>query len=45
MDEKSLTNMDEESLTNSNKDGKIVYYSLDDDHINKLLTVSLEHIN
>ena len=38
---KSLRNA---KLVKIRKDGKIVYYSLDDDHINKLLTVSLEHI-
>ena len=32
-------------LVKIRKDGKIVYYSLDDDHIKKLLDVSFEHVN
>lgn len=31
-------------LVKLRRDGKIIYYTLDDDHINKLLTVSLEHM-
>lgn len=31
-------------LVKLRKDGKSVYYSLDDDHIKKLLNVSFEHI-
>lgn len=31
-------------LVKMRKEGKIVYYSLDDDHIKKLLKVSFEHI-
>ena len=32
-------------LVKIRKDGKIVYYSLDDDHIKELLDVSFEHVN
>lgn len=35
----------EAKLVKIRKDGKIVYYSLDDDHIKKLLDVSFEHVN
>lgn len=38
---KSLRNA---KLVKLRKDGKSVYYSLDDDHIKKLLNVSFEHI-
>ena len=31
-------------LVKLRRDGKSIYYALDDDHINKLLSVSLEHI-
>lgn len=32
-------------LVKNRKDGKQVYYSLDDDHITQLLEIGLEHIN
>ena len=35
----------EAKLVKIRKDGKIVYYSLDDDHIKKLLDVSFEHVS
>ena len=35
----------EAKLVKIRKDGKTVYYSLDDDHIKKLLDVSFEHVN
>ena len=38
---KSLKNA---KLVKLRKEGKTVFYSLDDDHINKLLKVSFEHI-
>ena len=38
---KSLKN---DKLVKLRKEGKTVFYSLDDDHINKLLKVSFEHI-
>ncbi|MBB5183768.1 ArsR/SmtB family transcription factor [Catenisphaera adipataccumulans] len=31
-------------LVKSRRDGKIVYYSLDDEHIHSVLKVSMEHI-
>lgn len=31
-------------LVKNRRDGKIVYYSLDDDHIEKILNMGLEHI-
>ncbi len=31
-------------LVKVRKEGKIVYYSLDDNHINAILDISLEHI-
>lgn len=39
-----LKSLREAKLVKLRKDGKIVYYSLDDDHIKKLLKVSFEHI-
>ncbi len=32
-------------LVRSRQDGKSVYYSLDDEHINKILLMGLEHIS
>ena len=32
-------------LVKSRKDGKIVYYSLDDDHVKKILDVGVEHVS
>lgn len=39
-----LKSLRDAKLVKIKKVGKSVYYSLDDDHINKLLKVSLEHI-
>jgi DNA-binding transcriptional ArsR family regulator len=33
------------ALVKSRRDGQIVYYSLDDEHVERLLTIGLEHIN
>jgi ArsR family transcriptional regulator, lead/cadmium/zinc/bismuth-responsive transcriptional repressor len=32
-------------IVKNRRDGKIVYYSLDDDHVRALIQMSLEHIN
>jgi ArsR family transcriptional regulator, lead/cadmium/zinc/bismuth-responsive transcriptional repressor len=34
----------DQSLVKKRRDGQILYYSLDDDHVNDLLRVSLEHV-
>ena len=39
-----LKALSEAKLVKIRKDGKIVYYSLDDNHIKELLNVSFEHI-
>jgi DNA-binding transcriptional ArsR family regulator len=30
-------------ITKSRKEGKLIYYSLDDDHVNQLIKVAFEH--
>ena len=32
------------SLVKARKEGKVVYYSLDDDHVKKILDVGIEHV-
>ena len=32
------------ALVKSRRDGRIIYYSLDDEHVKRLLTVGLEHV-
>ncbi len=32
-------------IVKNRRDGKIVYYSLDDDHVKSLIQMSLEHIS
>lgn len=39
-----LKNLKQARLVKSRKDGKIVYYSLDDEHIKGIFNQSLEHI-
>ena len=39
-----LKSLRDAKLVKVRKDGKIVYYSLDDDHIKKLLELSFEHV-
>ncbi len=33
------------ALVKSRRDGQIIYYSLDDEHVDRLLAIGLEHIN
>ena len=33
------------ALVKSRREGQIIYYSLDDEHVKRLLTIGLEHIN
>lgn len=40
-----LSILKENKIVKNRKDGKEVYYSLDDDHIKKLFEIGLEHIN
>lgn len=39
-----LKNLKQARLVKSRKDGKEVYYTLDDEHIEKIFKLSLEHI-
>lgn len=39
-----LKNLKQTRVVKSRRDGKVVYYSLDDDHIRKLLNLGMEHI-
>lgn len=39
-----LTSLKNAKLVKVRKDGKISYYSLDDDHIHKVLKVAIDHI-
>ena len=39
-----LRRLREQSLVYSRRDGKVLYYALDDDHVIDLVTVGLEHI-
>jgi len=32
-------------LVRSRRDGKVVYYSLDDEHVKDILDVGMEHLN
>ena len=34
-----------QKIVKSRREGRIIYYSLDDDHVHLLITKSLEHIN
>ena len=33
------------ALVKSRREGQIIYYALDDEHVKRLLTIGLEHIN
>lgn len=39
-----LKNLKQSRIVRARRDGKIVYYSLEDDHIRKLLNLGMEHI-
>lgn len=39
-----LRRLKDRSLVKKRRDGQILYYSLDDSHVNELLSIGLEHI-
>lgn len=39
-----LKNLKQSRVVKARRDGKVIYYSLDDDHIRKLLNLGMEHI-
>ena len=39
-----LKNLKQSRIVKARRDGKIVYYSLDDEHIRRLLNLGMEHI-
>ncbi|MDR0888135.1 MAG: metalloregulator ArsR/SmtB family transcription factor [Candidatus Methanoplasma sp.] len=39
-----LKTLKQSNLVSSRRDGKNIYYSLDDDHVNSLLKIALEHL-
>ena len=39
-----LKNLKESRVVKARRDGKIVYYSLDDEHIRRLLNLGMEHV-
>ncbi len=39
-----LKNLKQARIVKSRRDGKVIYYSLDDDHMRKLLNLGMEHI-
>ena len=39
-----LKNLKQSRIVKARRDGKIVYYSLDDEHIRELLNLGMEHI-
>ncbi len=40
-----LKNLKQTRVVKSRRDGKVVYYSLDDEHISKLLKMGMDHIS
>jgi len=38
-----LKNLKQARIVKNRRDGKVIYYSLDDDHIRKLLNLGMEH--
>ena len=39
-----LKNLKQSRVVKARRDGKVIYYSLNDDHIRKLLNLGMEHI-
>jgi ArsR family transcriptional regulator len=39
-----LKNLKQARIVKARRDGKVIYYSLDDDHIRKLLNLGMEHL-
>lgn len=39
-----LKNLKQARIVKARRDGKVVYYSLDDDHIRKLLNLGMDHL-
>jgi len=39
-----LKNVKQARIVKNRRDGKVIYYSLDDDHMRKLLNLGMEHI-
>jgi ArsR family transcriptional regulator len=39
-----LKNLKQSRVVKARRDGKVIYYSLDDDHIRRLLNLGMEHI-
>ena len=39
-----LKNLKQTRVVKSRRDGKVIYYSLDDDHIRQMLNLGMEHI-
>ena len=39
-----LKNLKQSRIVKSRRDGKVIYYSLDDDHIRELLNLGMEHV-
>ena len=39
-----LKNLKQSRIVKARRDGKIVYYSLDDEHIRRLLNLGIEHV-
>ncbi|NNG01285.1 MAG: helix-turn-helix transcriptional regulator [Desulfobacteraceae bacterium] len=40
-----LKNLKQSRIVKARREGKIIYYSLDDDHIRRLLDLGMQHVN
>lgn len=40
-----LANLKQARVVKSRRDGRVIYYSLDDDHVNSILTFAKEHLS